>query len=156
MSINATLIIQVFAFVVMIVLVNKYLWTPISGLLEQRRQRIASELAAAEKGKRDLELAEKNADEALAEARSRSAEIIAHAERRADDIIEESKVEARSEGERLIEAANAQIEQQFIRTREQLRKEVVEITVEGVRKILKREIDTKAHEDILQEMIARL
>lgn len=156
MDINVTLIIQVFAFVVMILLVNKYLWGPISSLLEQRRQRIASELAAAEKGKRELELAEKNADEALAEARTRSAEIIAQAERRADDLIEESKAQARSEGERLIEAANAEIQQQFVRTREQLRKEVVDIAVDGVRKILKREIDTEAHEDILQEMITRL
>lgn len=156
MNIDVTLFIQVFAFVVMILLVNKYLWGPISGLLEQRRQRIASELAAAEKGKRELELAEKHADEAMAEARTRSAEIIAQAERRADDLIEESKAQARSEGERLIEAANAEIQQQFIRTREQLRKEVVDIAVDGVRKILKREIDPKAHEDILQEMIARL
>lgn len=156
MDINATLIIQVFAFVVMIILVNKYLWTPISGLLEQRRQRIAADLAAAEKGKRELELAEKNAEEAVAEARTRSAEIIAQAGRRAEDLIEESKAQARSEGERLIEAANAEIQQQFIRTREQLRKEVVDIAVDGVRKILKREIDSKAHEDILQEIITRL
>jgi len=155
-NINVTLIIQIIAFVVMIWLVNKYLWRPISGLLEQRQKRIADGLAAAEKGKHERELAEKHAKEALAEAKSRSAEIIALAERRAGEIIEESKDQARSEGQRLIEAANAEIEQEFIRAREQLRKEVAGIAVDGARKILQREIDAKAHDDILQDMVARL
>lgn len=156
MDINVTLFIQVVVFVVMILLVNRYLWRPVSRLLEQRRERISSELAAAEKGRQDLELAEKNADDALAEAKNRSAEIIAQAERRGDDIIEESKAQARDEGQRLIESANAEIEQQSNRAREQLRKEVVAIAMEGVGKILKREIDSRAHDDILQEMVARL
>ncbi|HKJ22259.1 MAG TPA: F0F1 ATP synthase subunit B [Gammaproteobacteria bacterium] len=156
MNINVTLIIQIISFVVMIWLVNKYLWRPISALLEQRQQRIADGLAAAEKGKHERELAEKHAKETLSDAKSRSAEIIAQAERRAGEIVEESKAQARSEGERLVEAANAEIEQEFIRAREQLRKEVADIAVEGARKILQREIDAKAHDDILQDMVARL
>lgn len=156
MNINVTLIAQVVAFVVMIWLVNKYLWKPISSLLEQRQQRIADGLAAAEKGKHERELAEEHAKEVLHDAKSRASEIINQAERRAGEIVEEAKSDARAEGERLIEAANAEIEQEFIRAREQLRKEVAEIAIDGAQKILKREIDAQAHGDLLKEMTARL
>lgn len=156
MNINVTLIAQVVAFVVMIWLVNKYLWKPISSLLEQRQQRIADGLAAAEKGKHERELAEEHAKEVLHDAKSRASEIINQAERRAGEIVEEAKSDARAEGQRLIEAANAEIEQEFIRAREQLRKEVAEIAIDGAQKILKREIDAQAHGDLLKEMTARL
>jgi F-type H+-transporting ATPase subunit b len=155
-NINVTLIAQVVAFVVMIWLVNKYLWRPVSALLEQRQKRIADGLAAAEKGKHERELAEQHAKEVLHEAKNRAAEIINQAERRAGEIVEESKGHARTEGQRLIDAANAEIEQETIRAREQLRKEVADIAVAGASKILQREVDAKAHGDLLKDMVARL
>lgn len=156
MNINVTLIAQVIAFVVMIWLVNKYLWRPVSALLEQRQKRIADGLAAAEKGKHERELAERHAKEVMLDAKTRAAEIINQAERRAGEIVEESKDQARSEGQRLIDAANAEIEQESIRAREQLRKEVADIAVAGAQKILQREVDAKAHADLLNDMVARL
>lgn len=156
MNINVTLIAQVIAFVVMIWLVNKYLWRPVSALLEQRQKRIADGLAAAEKGKHERELAERHAKEVMLDAKTRAAEIINQAERRAGEIVEESKDQARSEGQRLIDAANAEIEQESIRAREQLRKEVADIAVAGAQKILQREVDAKVHADLLNDMVARL
>jgi F-type H+-transporting ATPase subunit b len=155
-NINVTLIAQVIAFAVMIWLVNKYLWRPVSALLELRQKRIADGLAAAEKGHHERELAEKHAKEVLHETKSRAAEIIAQAERRAGEIVDEAKSHAQVEAQRLIDAANTEIEQASVRAREQLRKEVADIAVAGARKILQREIDASAHGDILKEMTARL
>ena len=156
MNINVTLIAQIIAFIVMIWLVNKYLWRPVSALLEQRQKRIADGLAAAEKGKHERELAEQHAKEVLLEAKTRAAEIITQAERRAGEIVEESKGQARTEGQRLIDAANAEIDQELVRAREQLRKEVAGIAVAGAQKILQREVDANAHADLLNEMVAKL
>ena len=156
MNINVTLIAQIIAFILMIWLVNKYLWRPVSALLAQRQKRIADGLAAAEKGKHERELAEQHAKEVMHEAKNRAAEIINQAERRAGEIVEESKDQARSEGQRLIEAANAEIEQEFVRAREQLRKEVADIAVAGAQRILQREVNAEVHADMLNEMVARL
>lgn len=156
MNINVTLIAQVVAFVVMIWAVNKYLWRPISGLLEQRQKRIADGLAAAEKGRHERELAEKHAKDVLAEAKNRAVDIIAQAERRAGDIVAASQETARAEGRRLIDAANTEIAQETVRAREQLRQEVAGLAVDGARRILQREIDARTHAAMLDELASRL
>ncbi len=156
MNITVTLIGQMAAFVLLIWFVNKVLWGPLNNLLAERQKRIADGLAAAEKGKHELELSEKRAREMLHEAKTQAAEIIAQSEKRATEIIEEAKADARSEGERLIAAARAEIDQEVNRAKEQLRAQVAAIAVAGAERILKREIDEKAHADLLQDLVAQI
>lgn len=156
MNITATLIGQMIAFVLLIWFVNKVLWGPLNNLLAERQKRIADGLAASEKGKHDLELSEKRAKEALVEAKSQAAEILAQAEKRASEIVEESKNEARAEGERIVNAAKAEIEQEVNRAKEQLRGQVATIAARGAGKILGREIDEKAHGDLLKDLVEQI
>jgi len=124
--------------------------------LEERKKTIADGLAAAEKGKHDGELAKKRVLDTLKEAKEKAQEIINLAEKRASEIVEESKDTARVEGERIITAANAELEQEINRAREHLRGQVVSIAVAGAGKVLKREIDEKANEDLLKDLVAQL
>jgi F-type H+-transporting ATPase subunit b len=156
MNITVTLIGQMLAFVLLIWFVNKVLWGPLNNLLATRQKKIADGLAAAEKGKHELELAEKRAKEAMHEARNQAAEVLAHAEKRASEIVEEAKGNARHEGERLIAAAHSEIEQEVNRAKEQLRGQVAAIAVSGAGKILGREIDASAHDDLLKDLAAQI
>ncbi len=156
MNITVTLIGQMAAFVLLIWFVNKVLWGPLNALLAERQKRIADGLAAAEKGKHELELSEKNAKEALRNAKLQAADIIAQSEKRASEIVEEAKDNARAEGERLITAAKAEIEQEVNRAKEQLRAQVASIAAAGAEKILKREIDRKAHDDLLKDLASQI
>ena len=156
MNITVTLIGQMAAFVLLIWFVNKVLWGPLNNLLSERQKRIAEGLAAAEKGKHELELSEKRAKELLHDAKAQAAEIIAQSEKRASEIVEEAKADARTEGERLIAAARAEIDQEANRAREQLRGQVAALAVAGAERILQREIDEKAHADLLQDLVSRI
>lgn len=156
MNINASLFAQIAAFVLAIWFVNKVLWGPFSNLLAERTKRIADGLAAADKGKHELERSEKRAREILQEARSEAAEILAGSEKRANEIVEEAKNEARTEGQRLLTAAQAEIEQESNRAREQLRGQVAALAAAGASKILKREIDARAHEDLLKDVVSQI
>jgi F-type H+-transporting ATPase subunit b len=156
MNINVTLFAQIIAFVLMIWFVNKVLWGPFTRLLGERQKRIADGLAAAEKGKLDLDLAEKRALEMMQEARAQAAELIAQSERRAGEIVEEAKADARTQGERLIEAAKAEIDRESNRAREQLRGQVATLAAAGASKIIRREIDRKAHDELLQDLASQI
>lgn len=156
MNITVTLFAQVVAFIALIWFVNKVLWKPMNGLLEDRQKRIADGLAAAEKGKKEQELAEKKAKEELAEGKKRAAEIVSQAQKRSNEIVEEAKNAARVEAERIITAANAEIEQEINRAKEALRKEVSAIAIAGASKVLKKEIDAKAHADLLDDLAAQI
>lgn len=156
MNITVTLFAQVVAFITLIWFVNKVLWKPMNGLLEDRQKRIADGLAAAEKGKKEQELAEKKAKEDIAEAKKQAAEIVSQAQKRGNDIVEEAKENARAEAERIITAANAEIEQEVNRAKESLRKEVSSIAVAGATKVLKKEIDAKAHSALLDDLAAQI
>ena len=156
MNITATLIGQIAAFVLLIWFVNKVLWGPVTGMLTERQKRIADGLAAGEKGKRELEHAEERAKDVLRQAKVQAAEIIGQAEKRGSEIVEEAKRNARSEGERLLTAAKAEINQEANRAKEQLRGQVASIAVAGAQRILKREIDAKAHGDMLKDLVAQI
>lgn len=156
MNITATLIAQIIAFALLIWFVNKVLWGPMSKMLDDRQKRIADGLAAAEKGKHDLELAEKRAKEELQQAKAKAAEIIAQAEKRSNTILEEARGNARAEGDRMIAAAQAEIEREAHRVKEELRGQVAAVAVAGASKILKREVDAKAHGNILNDVIAQI
>jgi F-type H+-transporting ATPase subunit b len=155
-NITVTLLAQMIAFALLIWFVNKVMWGPLSGIMEARQKRIADGLAAAEKGKHEQELAEKRAKELLKEAKDQAAEIVAQGQKRASEIVEEAKTTARSEGERIVAAANAEIEREVNQAKETLRSQVAVLAVAGAEKILKREIDAKAHEALLSDVAAQI
>ena len=156
MNINLTLIGQTITFMVFVWFCMKFIWPPLVKALEERKQKIADGLAAAERGQREQHLAEERAAEKLKEAKAQAQEILNQAQKRASEIVDEAKGTARVEGERIITAAQAEIEQEANRAREALRAQVAELAVAGAGKILKREIDAKAHEDLLNDLVAQL
>ncbi len=156
MNINLTLIGQMITFAFFVWFCLKFVWPPIMNALEERKATIADGLAAAEKGQHEEELAKNRAIEILKEAKDKAQEIISQADKRASEIIEESKDTARVEAERIMTAANAEIEQEANRAREALRGQVVSLAVQGASKVLKKEIDAKANEDLLNDLVAQL
>lgn len=152
MNVNATIIGQLITFWILIWFVMKFVWGPITSMMEARTKRIADGLAAGERGKHELELAAKRGAEVLSEAKHRAAEIIVQAEKRASEIVEEAKGDARTEGERLLAGAKAEIEQEVYRAKEGLRQQVADLAVAGAEKILRREIDAKAHAELLSSI----
>lgn len=156
MNINATLIGQSIAFFIFVWFVMKFVWPPLIAALDERKKTIADGLAAAEKGKHEQELAEKAAEKHIKEAKDQAAEILAQAQKRATEIVEEAKDGAREEAEGIKKAANAEIDQEVNRAKEHLRQQVASITIAGAEKVLKREIDEKAHSDIVDDLIAQI
>jgi len=155
-NITATLLAQIVAFVALIWFVNKFLWGPMNGMLSDRQKRIADGLAAAEKGKHELELAEKRATDSLKGAKTQASEILTQAEKRASEIVEEAKDKAREEGDRIVAAAHAEIEQEANRAREEIRSKVAEISVAAAGKILNKEIDASAHDKLIKDLATQI
>jgi F-type H+-transporting ATPase subunit b len=156
MNINATLLGQTIMFALFVWFCMKFVWAPIIAGLEQRKKHIADGLAEAERGKLDLELAAKRAAEILREAKEKAGATIAGGESRASQIIEEAKDQANSERDRILTGAKAEVEQEVFRAKEQLRTQVSEIALAGAAKILGREIDAKAHSDLLDKLVTEI
>ncbi|MDE2288386.1 F0F1 ATP synthase subunit B [Pandoraea sp.] len=156
MNINATLLAQTVVFLILAWFTMKFIWPPLIKAIDERAKKIADGLAAAEKGQADLELASKRVDKALAEAREEGAKRISEAEKRAQAVGEEIKQNAQAEAARIIAAAKAEAEQQAIKVRESLRGEVAALAVKGAEQILRREIDAKAHAELLDQLKAEL
>ena len=156
MNINATLLAQTIMFALFVWFCMKFVWPPIMAALEQRRKQIADGLAGAERAKHDLELASKHSAEILREAKVKVGEIVHSGEKRAGEIVEVAKVQAKVEGDRIIAGAKAEIEQEVFRAKEQLRTQVSGIALAGASKILGREIDAKAHNDLLDNLVAKI
>jgi F-type H+-transporting ATPase subunit b len=156
MNINLTLIAQLVSFAVFVWFTMKFVWPPIVKALEERKAKIADGLAAAERGQHEQELAEKKAAERLHEAKQQAAEIVAKAEKRASEIVEDAKGDARVEAERLVTGAQAEIEQETNKAREVLREKVAELAVAGAEKILRKEIDAAAHQDIVTALAKQI
>lgn len=150
MNINATLIAQAIMFAIFVWFCMRFVWPPIVNALEARKKQIADGLAAADRGKHELELAAKRASESLHEAKMKASEIIAQAEKRSAQIVDEAKNAAKAEGDRMLAAARAEMEQEVFRAREQLRGQVAALVVAGAEKVLRREVDAKVHADLLE------
>ena len=150
MSFNLTLIAQAVAFALFIWFTVKFVWPPLLRAIETRQKSIADGLAAGEQGRKSLEVSSKQAEQAIQDARGRAAEIVTQAEKRAAQVVEEAKANAKAEGEREKTAAKADIEQEVSRARETLRDQVAALAVAGAEKILRREVDAKAHADLLE------
>ena len=156
MNINFTLVAQAATFAIFIWFTAKFVWPHLSRAIDARQKHIAEGLAAAERGKQDLEQAAVKTAELLREARQQAQEILAQAERRATQIVEEAKVAAGEEGARLLAGAKAEIEQEVSRAREMLRAQVAALAVAGAEQILRREVDAKVHADLLAGLQAQL
>lgn len=149
MNINFTLFAQAIVFTAFIWFTVRFVWPPLLRAIEARQKQIADGLAAAEQGKKSLEVSSKQAEQAIQEARVRATEIIAQAEKRDAQMVEAAKVAAKAEGDREKAAAKADIQQEAQRAREQLREQVAALAVAGAEKILRREVDAKAHAELL-------
>jgi len=156
MNINVTMIAQAVTFFAFIWFCKALIWPYLIKAIEDRQKQIADGLAAAEEGKQSLERAAKDADVAIEQARGRAGEIIMQAEKRASQMIEEAKASAKTEGERLVAGAKAEIEQEVSRAKEALRTQVAALAVAGAEQILKREVDAKAHAEMLAAMQRQL
>jgi F-type H+-transporting ATPase subunit b len=156
MNFNATLIGQSITFLVFVWFCMKYVWPPLMTALEERRAKIADGLAAAERGQKDLELAQSKVSDNLKDAKVQAQDIINQAQKRANEMVDEAKDIAREEAEKIKNAATADIDQQINSAREQLRKEVSSIALSGAEKILKREINAEAHGEVLDDMMAQI
>jgi F-type H+-transporting ATPase subunit b len=143
-------------FAVLIAFVWKYLWGPMTTMMADRTKRIADGLAASERGKHDLEIAQQRAAQRIREAKQDAADIVTSANKRAGEIIEESKVQAQKEGQRQLDAAVAEIEQEINRAKGDLRRHFINLTLDTAKKVLGREVDAAAHNDILNEMLKKL
>ena len=156
MNFNATLIGQTITFIVFVWFCMRFIWPPVMNALETRKKKIADGLAAGERGKHEKELAEERAKDILREAKEQAGEIISRADKRAAEIVEEAKGDARAEGDRLKTAAQAEIEQELNRVREEMRGQVVSIALAGAGKVLEREIDEAAHGELLNKLAAEI
>jgi F-type H+-transporting ATPase subunit b len=156
MNFNATLIGQSVTFIFFVWFCMKFVWPPIMSALETRKKQIADGLAAADRGKHELELAARKAGDNMRDAKAQAAEVLAQAEKRAAQIVEEAKMAAKEEGDRQLAAAQANIEQEANRARESLREQVAALAVAGAEKILRREVNAQTHADLLGQLKAEL
>lgn len=156
MTVNATLFAQMIAFTCFVLFTMKFVWPPLAAAMEERKKTIAEGLAAAEQGEKAQEEAKAEAEKLIAEAKAQAAEIVAQAQKRGNDIVEDAKTTAVAEGERLKDAANADIEAEKNKAKQELRGQVVSIAIAGAEKVLEREINADAHKDVLDKFVAQL
>lgn len=156
MNITLTILAQALSFAILIWFTAKFVWPPLLAAMESRQKTIADGLADAERAKHDLELAAKRSADILREAKEKAGEIVASGEKRASEIIEQAKAQAKIEGDRIVAGAKAEVDQEVFRAKEQLRTQVSAIALAGAGKILGREIDAKAHNDLLDKLAAEL
>ena len=156
MNINFTLIMQAAAFAAFIWFCARFVWPPLMNAIEARRKTIADGLAAGEQGRQNLATSEKRIADMLGEAKGKAADIVAQGEKFRSETVDRAKEEARAEADRIVAAAKAEIAQEVARAKESLRNSVAELAVAGAAKILKREVDAKAHADLLRDIQKQL
>lgn len=156
MNFNLTLIGQMITFGVFIWFTMTFVWTPIVKALQDRKAKIAEGLAAAERGHQEKALGEQRALELLKQAKQQAAEILGQAQRRAAEIVDEAKDDARAEGQRLVVAAQAEIEREANRAREELRERVATLAMTAAEKILRKEIDPEANRALVESVAKQL
>ena len=156
MDINATLIIQMLVFLVFVWFTMKFVWPPLTKALEERRDKIAEGLAQAERGRRELELAQERVKEELKQVKADAADIIEKASRRASQLIDEAKEQARVDAARITKAHEEQLAQEVNRAKESLRQEVSTLALAAAEKILMAEVDKEKNQVLLDQMIEEL
>ncbi len=156
MSINATLIIQMIVFAILVWFTMKFVWPPITAALDERAKKIADGLSAADKAKSELAVANKKVEAQLSAARDDAAKRLADAERLAQQMVEEAKGRANEEAAKIIANAQAEAEQASVKARETLREQVAGLAVKGAEQILRREVNAGVHAELLGRLKAEL
>ena len=156
MSINATLIVQMIVFAILVWFTMKFVWPPIVAALDERAKKIADGLSAADKAKADLAVANKRVEEQLGAARNDAAKRLADAERLAQQMVEEAKGRANEEAAKIIAAAKAEAQQESVKAREALRDQVAALAVKGAEQILRKEVNPSVHADLLGRLKTEL
>jgi F-type H+-transporting ATPase subunit b len=155
-NINLTLIVQMLVFIALIWFTMKFVWPMILGPMDERSRKIAAGLAAADKGKQDLEKAHENANAIIREARERAAQIVDMAGKRSNEIVEEARGTASTEAKRLVDQARDEVARESARAREGLSREVGKLAIEGASRLLEREVDPKTHAALLDKLAAEV
>lgn len=153
---NATLIAQAIVFALLIWFCVRFIWPPMLRAIEARQKQIADGLAEAERGRSSLADAHKQTDTLLKDARERAHELVAEAERQAHQRVEEAKQQAKAEADRIVAGAHAQLQQEVQSAKQQLREQVAALAVAGAERILQREVDGRAHAQMLDQLKAQL
>jgi F-type H+-transporting ATPase subunit b len=156
MNINATLFGQAVVFAVLIWFTVKFIWPPLLQAIEDRQKKIADGLAAAERGQKELQQSHGDAAEIVNEAREKALKIVDQASRRSNEIIDEARVTAIAEGQRLVGDARQEVQLEQARARDALRKDVARLAVAGASRLLEREIDPKAHADLIEKLATEI
>ena len=156
MNINLTLIGQMITFAVFVLFCMKYIWPAVTSAMEERANKIADGLDAADRAMRDLELAQNKASDQLKEAKAEAAVLIEQANKRASQIVEEAKDQARAEGDRLKAAAQAEIDQEINRAKQELRSQVATLVYAGAEQILEASVDQNANKALVDKLAAQL
>jgi F-type H+-transporting ATPase subunit b len=155
-DITVTLIVQMLVFMIFVWVVMKFIWPIILGAMNEREKKIAAGLAAADEGQKSLSEAKSRADDVIKEARTRALAIESQARTQANLIVEEARKAASLEGEKALASAKSQIELESNRARDALRGQVVSLAVAGAKRVLEKEIDAKAHGELLDQLAAKL
>ena len=156
MSINATLFVQAIVFAILVWFTMKFVWPPIANALDERAKKIADGLAAADKAKSELSLANRRVEDELAKSRTESAARLADAERRGQALVEEAKARATEEAAKIVAAAKVDADQQTVKAREALREQVAALAVKGAEQILRKEVNASVHADLLGRLKTEL
>ena len=156
MNINLTLFVQAAVFALFIWITARWPWRWLMEMIEARNKHIAEGLAAAEKGTRSLQDAAAKSEEQMKQARSQAQDILGAANKQAAQLVEQARTQAKTEGERIVKSARDEGDRQIQQAREQLRKQVGDLAVLGAARILKREVDAKAHADVIKELAAKI
>ncbi len=156
MDFNLTLIGQTIAMIVFVWFCMRFIWPPVMGAIEKRREQIADGIAAGEKGQKELAEARHGSEAILAEARQKATQVADMAHKRSNDMVAEAKVHASAEGERIVAAARTELATSQTKARDALRREVAALAVAGATRVLGREVDAKAHAALLDELAAEL
>jgi F-type H+-transporting ATPase subunit b len=156
MDITITLIVQGLGFFLIAWAVMKWGWPPLLGAIEERQRQVAAGLAAAERGQAELVEANTKADEIIREARAHAAQIVDQAGRRSNEMVAEARTSAQAEAARVVSHAHSEIAAETSRARDQLKGQVASLAVRGASQLLKREVDTKTHAALLEELAAEI
>lgn len=156
MDINATIIGQFLTFAILVWFTMKYVWPPITKTLHDREKKIAAGLEAAERSKRELEMAEHKASSIIREAKHQASQIIEQANLHSVQLVEEAKGQARVEGQRIVELAHGEIDREVAQAKEALKTQLARLAVTGAEKIIHRKLDASIHDDLLNELAAEI
>lgn len=156
MEINATLLGQIITFLLLVWFTMKYVWPPITKAMHDREKKIAAGLEAAERSKRELELAEHKAIAIVREAKQEASHIVDSAHKRSVQIVDDAKDTARTEGKRILEQSREEFAREVSQTRELLRKQLASLAIAGAEKIIQRNLDTTANAALLDEFVAEI